>query len=674
MKQTSETGTFSEKPGQPGNRPGRRGVARPWIWVTLLAVAALGAVLWLRQGSMSQKEVATFKVRKGPLDITVLEGGSVRAVESQEVKCEVRVGYQGLKILKIVEEGYEVTAEDIRTNKVLVELDSSDLQKQIVQQDIQYETAVANLTDAQQNYEIQLNQNLSDIKAAEQKVRFARMDFDKYLGDTVTQAVIEQLGLDVVVAKSGTNGLAPAEQVAPENPAAPATAGGNAQAEKPRPGNGEESTATPVTVLVASLETPSVAPNSVSAPPPPSPEAQRPPKAPAASPGPAPIEPADVPEPVPSLAFDFSKYAAIEMLGDGEAKQKLRKFEDDLQVARKEEGQTKATLEGTKRLFEKGFVTRIDLERDEIAAENARLKVQTATTARDLFLKYEFFKSSEEALSKYAEAVRELTRARKAAISRLAQARAKLKSCQGQHNIQSRQRKELNEQLEKCRIRATKPGLVVYGRGGDEMFFYGGEERVREGATVREQQPIITIPDMSKMSVRVRIHESYIKKIKKGQKAKVRVDAFPDKELEGEVTNVGVLPDSQNMWLNPDMKVYLTTITLSGTNEWLKPGMSAKVEIMVTRLDDVIYVPVQAVSAHAGKQVCYVAGSGAPDRREVEVGEFNDEFIEIKRGLKEGESVLLRPAEKTAPEPGKPEPPKTPPVSPKGEAAPVAPA
>ena len=38
------------------------------------------------------------------------------------------------------------------------------------------------LTDAQQNYEIQLNQNLSDLKAAEQKVRFARMDFDKFLG------------------------------------------------------------------------------------------------------------------------------------------------------------------------------------------------------------------------------------------------------------------------------------------------------------------------------------------------------------------------------------------------------------------------------------------------------------------------------------------------------------
>ena len=55
----------------------------------------------------------------------MLEGGSIEALESQDVKCEVR-GYR-VKILKIVEEGYQVTEEDVRTNKVLVELDSSEL-------------------------------------------------------------------------------------------------------------------------------------------------------------------------------------------------------------------------------------------------------------------------------------------------------------------------------------------------------------------------------------------------------------------------------------------------------------------------------------------------------------------------------------------------------------------
>jgi len=176
------------------------------------------------------------------------------------------------------------------------------------------------------------------------------------------------------------------------------------------------------------------------------------------------------------------------------------------------------------------------------------------------------------------------------------------------------------------------------------MMFYGGEERIREGATVRERQAIITIPDTTRMSVNVKIHESYIKKVRKGLKARITVDAFPDEVLTGEVTKVGVLPDSQNRWMNPDMKVYLTTIAVDGTHEWVKPGMSAKVEILVKNLGDVLYVPVQAISPSNGKQICYVSQGFKPERREVEVGEFNDEFIEVKNGLKEGERVLLRAA------------------------------
>ena len=89
----------------------------------------------------------------------------MQALDSQELKCEVRVGYQGTKILKIVDEGYLVTDDDVKTGKVLVELDSSELQKQLVQQEIIYQSSAAALTDAQQGYDIQLNQNISDMMA-----------------------------------------------------------------------------------------------------------------------------------------------------------------------------------------------------------------------------------------------------------------------------------------------------------------------------------------------------------------------------------------------------------------------------------------------------------------------------------------------------------------------------
>lgn len=587
----------------------KRWLARQPRWRFLAAgILVLAAGAWLFRGdSKSAGNAPSFAARRGPLEITVLEGGSLQALESQEIKCEVRVGHQGTKILKIVEEGYLVTEEDVKNGKVLVELDSSELQKQIVQQEIQYQSAIANLTDAQQNYEIQLNQNQSDIKTAEQKARFARMDFDKFLGDTVTAQIVEQAGLDKLLAAAMTNNV---EQTVHAEEAAPPKSSASPAGDR-------------ITQTVLTAGTVPMAPAS---------------KDTQSANGEADSEPSIAP---PSVFVDFSKYADIDVLGDGEAKQKLRKFQDDFQVAQKELGQTKATLEGTQRLFEKGFVTRTDLQRDEIAHENSRLKVQTAETARSLFLKYEFPKAAEESLSKYAEAVREFDKARRVAISRLAQARAKLKSAQGQFEVQARQRKDLNEQLEKCTIVAQKTGLVVYGSGREEMMYYGGEA-IREGASVRERQAIITIPDMTRMAVNVKIHESYIKKVRKGQKARITVDAFPDTMLTGEVTKVGVLPDSQNRWMNPDLKVYLTTIAIEGTHEWTKPGMSAKVEILVSHLDDVVHVPVQAVSPEHGKQVCYVVRGLKPERREVEVGEFNDEFIEIKNGLTEGERVLLR--------------------------------
>jgi multidrug efflux pump subunit AcrA (membrane-fusion protein) len=536
-----------------------------------MAVAAAALVLvgwwgWPGRGGSAVKELA-FSARRGTLEINVLEGGSLKALESQEIKCEVRVGHQGTKILKIVEEGYLVTEADVKSNKVLVELDSSELQKQIAQQEIQYQQAAANLTDAQQNYEIQVNQNQSDIKTAEQKARFARMDFDKFLGDTVTARIIKEHGLDKILTEAGTNSiesLTPISEVRESNPTE-----------------------------------------------------------------------------VSTRAIDFSRYANIKELGDGEAKQKLRKFEDDLQAAQKELGQAKATLDGTRRLFEKQFVAKTELVRDQLAQDSAELKVKTAETAGALFLKYDFSKTAEQSLSAYTDAVRELDKARRVAISKMAQACAKLKSAQGQYEVQVQQRRDLTEQLGKCTLVAKKTGLVVYGGGGSENYF-GNQDPIREGATVRERQAIITIPDLTRMSVNVKIHESYINKIKIGQKVRITVDAFPDVILEGEVSKMGVLPDSQNRWMNPDMMVYLTTITINSAYDWVKPGMSAKVEILVNKLNDVVYIPVQAVSPDDGKLVCYVAGAFKPERREVEAGDFNDEFIEIKKGLKEGERVLLR--------------------------------
>jgi RND family efflux transporter MFP subunit len=616
-----------------------------WRLIVAGAVVLVLGGWGLTRGGGSAAKIPTFTARRGPLEINVMEGGSLQAQESQQVKCEVRVGYQGTKILRIVDEGYQVTEDDVKNGKILVELDSSDLQTRITQQEIQYQQAVASLIDAQQNYEIQVNQNQSDIKAAEQKARFARMDFDKYLGVTVTEKIIKQYGLDKILEATGTNNVeaeslaeeaslekdeaeaaaAPAGPLAGTNVAAVAAA---APAASPSPAAGGAVSNAPGLQAADEAPLPAAATSATNL----------------ASSPPATLLMAtnSGPPMFPVGLIDFTEYASLDALGDGEAKQKLRQLDDDLQTAEKELGQAKATLEGTERLYAKQFVAKTELVRDQLSENSSELKVQTAETDRALFLKYDFPKAAEQSLSDYTEAVRELDKARRVAISKLAQAQAKLRSAQGQYGVQNRELKELKDQLAKCTIRAEKPGLVVYGDANDSGFYFGNQEPIREGATVRERQTIITIPDMTHMAVNVKIHESYIQKIKKGQKAVVTVDAFPDQVLHGEVTKVGVLPDSQNRWMNPDLKVYDTTIAIDGTYDWIKPGMSAKAEIQVKQLDNVVYVPVQAVTPDNGRQVCYVADGFKPEKRVVEVGDYNDEFIEIKHGLRAGEPVLLR--------------------------------
>jgi RND family efflux transporter MFP subunit len=598
-------------------------VRRQPRWKIAATLAVLLFAGWIFFGrNRSADNGITFAARRGDLQISVLEGGSIEALESQEIRSQVKGG-NGTKILKIVEEGYQVTDADVKNGKVLVELDSADLKDKITQEDIQFQTTEAALIEATQTYEIQINQNETDIKAAEQKARFARMDVEKFMSDQATKEIIAQLNLYEI--DWSTN-----------------TADADAQlADRNVPEGGGDI----ALVKVKIEETP---------------------KAIVTEPTGTALVETNQPTPV-----DYAKYAHTELLGDGAAQQQLRKLLDDLQVAEQQMSMEKTKLEGTQRLFDKGFVNKTDLDTEQMTFKNNQLKVQTAITARDLFIKYEFPKQAEEFVSKYDEALRGLERAKREAVSKLAQARARLKSAEGRYNIEVNQVKELNDQLTKCTIRAEKTGLVVYGGGNSDRNYYGGYEQIREGATVRERQPIITIPDMKQMSLNVKIHESYIKKVSKGLKARIRVDAFPEEKLTGEVIKVAVLPDSQNRWMNPDLKVYETTISIDGVREWVKPGMSAKVEILVKDLRDVVYIPLQAISVMNGKQFCYVVDGGDAEAREVEVGDFNDDFIEIKHGLKEGEKVLLNPPAPAKREEQKTESTETQPASEPEKAAPA---
>ena len=591
----------------------------------LLGVLALAVILVLvaSLGKGGDDESGlSFTVTKGDLPISVTEGGSIEALKSQEIRSEVK-GYQGTKILSIVDEGYQVTDEDVKQKKVLVELDSSELRQKIVTQEIQFQSTVASLTEARNARDIQVNQNLSDVKAAELAVKFARMDVEKFLGADVTKQIFDRLALkepdriDVTILPPSIGmGMEDEakDQEKKESELEPVIGvSANAIISSEPKFNDPPKLELPERPILAEAKNNEEQPEK---------ETKR----------------RDFFRPT-TIVIDYSAYADKDLLGDGEAQQKIRQAEDQWLVAKTDLGLARTDLESTERLHQKGFMTERQLDNDKVIVEKARVKVEAADTARKLFQIYEFPKTAEELVSKYEEALLSLDKTQKEAISKLAQSEAKFKSAQGRYSIEQNELKELQDQVSKTKIYADTAGLVTYG-GSSEIHYYG-EEQIREGATVRQRQAIITIPDMTQMGVNVKIHESYIKKVKAGMAARIRVESFPDRPIQGEVTKVGVLPDSQNRWMNPNLKVYKTTIKIEGVHEWLKPGMTAKVEILVDELNDVAYVPIQAVFPEEDEQVCYVKGSSL-ERRVVKTGSYNDEYIQILDGIKVGEEVVLK--------------------------------
>lgn len=645
-------------------------------------------------GSPNVESTITFEARQGDLEITVLEGGALEALQSQEIRSRIK-GREGVKILNIVEEGYQVSPEDVDAGLILVELDKAQLIDQQLNQEIAVETAEATYIERKAEYEIQLNENVTALNDRRQDMRFTRLDFEKFLGGNIVSEIIAQLEIEERVAKAEAADLAALakplssglEDVEVELEPRPtfdpfdldsmppgmrermeemmADNGGQLPAEVleniqrfsqggfpstfgggPR-GQGDFGRSRGQRQVRAETQ-PARVEDGI----PTSREAPR-----------LTLEPL-IPEGLDIEVtllmdnsymairdtLDFTQYADIEQLEDGEAKQQLRNLLDELQVSQEEYFLAQDRIEGQRRLEARGFITPTELEAEELNLSKARNRQAQKETALSLYIQYTFPKDAEQKLSEYENAIMSYQRQLKENIAEQAQEEARFSSAERKFNLERVKLADINEQLDFATIRAELPGMVVYGAADQNQMRYRGssnQEAIQEGATVRERQAILTIPDMREMAVKTNIHESAVQRVAVGQAVRVGIDAFPDEELTGVVTKVAVVADSANSFMNPDLKVYPTTIKIEGTYDWLRPGMSAEVEILVAKLEDVIYVPLQAVTYWDDQRVVYVDNFGNPEQREVEVGTFSDSFIEITAGLRAGDEVLLLPPQQT---------------------------
>ncbi len=486
---------------------------------------------------------AVYTVQPRDLTISVIQAGDIQARSYTDYICEVE-GQSS--IVDVIREGTYISPEDVRNGRILVQLDTADLQEHYTAQKIAFATAEADFTEAKEALEIQRKQNESDVQAALLAVKFARMDLAKYLA--------EELAEDLIF-----------------------------KAEE-SPGRAEQ--------LISEL--------------------------------------------VGELANDPNSPK-----WGGAALQAKRLLESNIKLAKGILKRDDNRLRGTKRLHDEQYVAASELESDELARQRSEIDLQQANTALALFMRYDLVKAIETLFSASQESKRHLDRTEASVRSKLAQAQAQLNSTEATYALQKERQEKFEAQLAACTIRATTPGMAIYSTS---MNFEARErDPIEIGDIVHRGQKIITIPNSTEVAAIVRVHESWIEKVGPGLPVRITADPFPDSVFPGKIETVSPLPDAQSRWANTGLKVYTTYVSIEGRNHVLRPGMSAKIEIVIDELNDVLCVPLQAVASRNRTKMCYIVTPAGLEARPVETGQFNDSFVEIKSGLAAGDVVSLIP-------------------------------
>lgn len=182
------------------------------------------------------------------------------------------------------------------------------------------------------------------------------------------------------------------------------------------------------------------------------------------------------------------------------------------------------------------------------------------------------------------------------------------------------------------KIYAPRAGMVIYGRDRSR-------EKIKVGSTVSPWSPIIaTLPDMSTMQSITYINEIDISRVKTGQKVTLGVDAIPEKVLDGEV--VAVANIGQQM-PKSDAKVFEVKIRVLGDVSDLKPAMTTSNVIQTGNFSDTLFIPSECVYENDSLQYVFLEEEARVVKKVVDLGDENENYVLIRKGLEEGDRLLL---------------------------------
>ena len=192
---------------------------------------------------------------------------------------------------------------------------------------------------------------------------------------------------------------------------------------------------------------------------------------------------------------------------------------------------------------------------------------------------------------------------------------------------------EANSCLQQLTVTTPAPGIAIIQRSWQSGNKYQVGEQVWSG------QPLISLPDLSQLKATVKINEVDIAKIVKGLNVEIKPDAFSEKKFTGVVKEVANL--AVNKEGSTKIKVFPVEIYLNETHKDLLPGLTVSCRIIVDKVEDVLYVPIEAIRSEAGKNFVYKKSGGSFEKVEVETGRSNSDYTIIASGLDEDDVIAL---------------------------------
>lgn len=224
--------------------------------------------------------------------------------------------------------------------------------------------------------------------------------------------------------------------------------------------------------------------------------------------------------------------------------------------------------------------------------------------------------------------------------------------------------KEANDQLTKTSIYAPMSGVI------SKLSVEKGERVV--GTTQFAGTEMLRIANLFLMEARVDVSENDVLRVNVGDTSEIEVDAYPDRKFKGIVYQVANSANSTESTLTSDAVTNFTVKILLDKNSYADlvdakkkrfpflPGMSASVQILTNRVNDVLAVPIQSVTTREDsvsasntdeavgsdksvKEIVFVYTNGKAKKEVVTTGIQDDEYIEIKSGLKGEEELVTAP-------------------------------